>query len=143
MGACQLVEWQQAPELRDVAVPESGAGQLLIRVAGAGACHSDLHLMEWPEGTLPFGLPFTPGHKDAVGLRRAVRGPVGRPRLGRALGTGRPQRVAGPGVTQIGHAGRHYTTFRQNLDNGSSRKLGSWTGLVQVLAPSPIIQEHR
>lgn len=65
MKAYQLVGWQQAPELRDVPVPEPGPGQVLIRVGGAGACHSDLHLMEWPEGTMPFGLPFTLGHENA------------------------------------------------------------------------------
>ena len=65
MQAYQLVEWQQPPEFREVPVPEPAAGQVLVRVAGAGACHSDLHLMEWPEGTMPFELPFTLGHENA------------------------------------------------------------------------------
>ncbi len=34
-------------------------------MGGAGACHSDLHLMEWPEGTMDFDLPFTLGHENA------------------------------------------------------------------------------
>ena len=38
---------------------------MLLRVGGAGACHSDLHLMEWPEGTMDFELPFTLGHENA------------------------------------------------------------------------------
>jgi propanol-preferring alcohol dehydrogenase len=63
--AVQLVRWQAEPELRDVAVPEPGAGEVLVQVAGAGLCHSDLHLMEWPEGTLPWRLPFTLGHETA------------------------------------------------------------------------------
>jgi propanol-preferring alcohol dehydrogenase len=63
--AYQLVAWQQEPELRDVEVPEPGPGQVLIKVGGAGACHSDLHLMEWPEGTLPVETPFTLGHENA------------------------------------------------------------------------------
>jgi propanol-preferring alcohol dehydrogenase len=46
-------------------VPEPAAGQVLVRVGGAGVCHSDLHLMEWPEGTMPFELPFTLGHENA------------------------------------------------------------------------------
>jgi propanol-preferring alcohol dehydrogenase len=37
---------------------------VLVKVAGAGACHSDLHLMEWPEGVVPFPLPFTLGHEN-------------------------------------------------------------------------------
>jgi alcohol dehydrogenase, propanol-preferring len=65
MQAYQLVEWQQAPELRDVDVPEPGPGEVLIKVGGAGACHSDLHVMEWPPGTLPYELPFTLGHENA------------------------------------------------------------------------------
>ena len=65
MQAYQLVEWQQPPEFREVLVPEPVAGQVLVRVGGAGVCHSDLHLMEWPEGTMPFELPFTLGHENA------------------------------------------------------------------------------
>jgi alcohol dehydrogenase, propanol-preferring len=63
--AFQLVEWQQQPELREVDVPEPGPGELLIKVGGAGACHSDLHVMEWPAGALPYELPFTLGHENA------------------------------------------------------------------------------
>ena len=65
MKAYQLTAWQSQPEMREVPVPESGPGQVLLKVAGAGACHSDLHLMEWPEGTMDFGLPFTIGHENA------------------------------------------------------------------------------
>lgn len=64
MQAYQLVEWQQPPEVREVDVPEPGPGQVLLKVAGAGACHSDLHLMEWPKGTFDFQLPFTLGHEN-------------------------------------------------------------------------------
>jgi propanol-preferring alcohol dehydrogenase len=63
--AYQLTAWQTPAEMREVDVPEPGPGQVLIKVAGAGACHSDLHLMEWPEGTMDFGLPFTLGHENA------------------------------------------------------------------------------
>ncbi len=65
MKAYQLTAWQSAPEMREVDVPEPGPGQVLIKVGGAGACHSDLHLMEWPEGTMDFDLPFTLGHENA------------------------------------------------------------------------------
>lgn len=46
MKAYQLVGWQQPAELRDVPVPEPGPGEVLIKVGGAGACHSDLHVMD-------------------------------------------------------------------------------------------------
>jgi len=48
MQAFQLVEWQKPAELREVPVPEPGPGQVLVKVGGAGACHSDLHMMEAP-----------------------------------------------------------------------------------------------
>lgn len=65
MKAFQLTAWQTPAAMREVEVPEPGPGQVLIKVGGAGACHSDLHLMEWPEGTLNFDLPFTLGHENA------------------------------------------------------------------------------
>lgn len=65
MKAYQLTAWQSEPELRDVPVPEPGPGQVLIKVGGAGACHSDLHLMEWPPGITGFDVPFTLGHENA------------------------------------------------------------------------------
>src|SRR4051812_40821759 len=65
MLAYQLVEWQQPPELREVEVPEPGPAEILVKVGGAGACHSDLHVMEWPAGALPYELPFTLGHENA------------------------------------------------------------------------------
>lgn len=65
MKAFQFVEWQQPGQLREVPVPEPGPGQVLIKVGGAGACHSDLHLLEAPEGSLDFSLPFTLGHENA------------------------------------------------------------------------------
>jgi alcohol dehydrogenase, propanol-preferring len=65
MKAYQLIAWQQPAELRDVPVPEPGPGEVLVKVGGAGACHSDLHVMEWPAGSLPYELPFTLGHENA------------------------------------------------------------------------------
>jgi propanol-preferring alcohol dehydrogenase len=65
MKAYQLTAWQTPPQLREVEVPEPGPGEVLLKVGGAGACHSDLHLMEWPEGQMNFDLPFTLGHENA------------------------------------------------------------------------------
>jgi propanol-preferring alcohol dehydrogenase len=77
MLAYQLVEWQQPPELRDVAVPEPGPGEVLVKVGGAGACHSDLHVMEWPAGALPYELPFTLGHENAGWIESIGAGVTG------------------------------------------------------------------
>jgi propanol-preferring alcohol dehydrogenase len=65
MKAYRLTKWQAPPEISEVPVPEPGPGQVLVKVGGAGACHSDLHLMEWPEGTMSFDVPFTLGHENA------------------------------------------------------------------------------
>jgi propanol-preferring alcohol dehydrogenase len=75
--AVQLVRWQEEPELSDVAVPEPGPGEVLVEVAGAGLCHSDLHLMEWPAGTFPWQLPFTLGHETAGTVAALGRGATG------------------------------------------------------------------
>jgi propanol-preferring alcohol dehydrogenase len=48
-------------ELRDLEVPEPAAGEVLLRVAGSGVCHSDLHIMR--AELLPF--PMTLGHEPA------------------------------------------------------------------------------
>ncbi len=46
-------------------VPIPGPGEVLVRVAGAGVCHSDLHLLECRPGALPYDVPFTLGHENA------------------------------------------------------------------------------
>jgi len=87
--AVQLVSWQAEPELRDVAVPDPGPGEVLVEVAAAGLCHSDLHLMEWPEGTFPWRLPFTLGHETAGTVAALGRGASG-------VAEGDPVLVYGP-----------------------------------------------
>jgi D-arabinose 1-dehydrogenase-like Zn-dependent alcohol dehydrogenase len=53
---------------------------VLLKVEAAGLCHSDLHLMDWPAGTVRYTLPFTLGHETAGTV--AALGP------GAALGRG-------------------------------------------------------
>jgi alcohol dehydrogenase, propanol-preferring len=66
MKSLQLTAWKHDPEFREVPQPDPGPGQVLVRVGGAGACHSDLHLMhDFEEGLLPWGPPFTLGHENA------------------------------------------------------------------------------
>lgn len=85
-----MVGFQQPPELRDVPEPEAGPGQVVIRVGGAGACHSDLHLLhEFPEGLLPWSLPFTLGHENAGWIDSVGPGVTG-------LEVGAPVAVYGP-----------------------------------------------
>jgi alcohol dehydrogenase, propanol-preferring len=65
MQAFQLVAAQRS-EMREVPEPEPGPGEVLVKVGAAGACHSDLHLMEAPaEALAAFPVPFTLGHENA------------------------------------------------------------------------------
>ena len=65
MQALVLPAWQRDPELRELPIPQPGPGDVRVRVGGSGACHSDLHLMDWPAGTLGFDPPFVLGHEIA------------------------------------------------------------------------------
>jgi alcohol dehydrogenase, propanol-preferring len=65
MQAVQLTDWQQPAVVRQVPRPRPGPGQVLLEVRAAGLCHSDLHLMHWPAGAVPYELPFTLGHEVA------------------------------------------------------------------------------
>lgn len=58
-------------------MPTPGPGQVLIKIAGAGACHSDLHLMEWPEGQVPWKVPFTIGHENTGWVEQLGAGVTG------------------------------------------------------------------
>lgn len=67
MRALQLI----APgkiEVRDTDVPTIASDEVLVRVAGAGLCHSDLHMLHAPIDRPPFTLGHeTSGWVDAVG----------------------------------------------------------------------------
>lgn len=66
MRALRLMNWKSEPELVEVPKPTPGPGEVVIRIGGAGACHSDLHLMhDFVDGALPWSPPFTLGHENA------------------------------------------------------------------------------
>lgn len=49
----------------DVPVPRPGEGEVLVKIAGAGACHSDLHVISaTAAGNGFFKPPFTLGHEN-------------------------------------------------------------------------------
>lgn len=66
MRALRLTAYGEPPSLEEVATPEPGPGQVLVKIAGAGACHSDLHLMDWSAQEAPpiIQPPFTLGHEN-------------------------------------------------------------------------------
>ncbi|CAN5432979.1 NAD(P)-dependent alcohol dehydrogenase [soil metagenome] len=90
MKALRLTAWKSDPVLQDVPVPEPGPGEVLVQVGGAGACHSDLHLMhEFEPGLLPWSPPFTLGHENAGWVHTLGAGVLG-------FEPGQPVAVAGP-----------------------------------------------
>ncbi|BBZ08342.1 oxidoreductase [Mycolicibacterium doricum] len=90
MKAMQLTAWKTPPQIREVPEPEAGPGQVVIRVAGAGACHSDLHLLhDFEAGMMPWNPPFTLGHENAGWVHTIGAGVSG-------LQVGEPVAVYGP-----------------------------------------------
>ncbi|GAA1636198.1 NAD(P)-dependent alcohol dehydrogenase [Actinoplanes couchii] len=90
MRAVRLMKWQSEPVVTEVPEPEPGPGQVVVKVGGAGACHSDLHVSH-AESMPGWSTPFTLGHETAgwvhavgegvdnlaVGTAVAVYGPWG------------------------------------------------------------------
>lgn len=70
-------------EVRDVPIPEAGPGEVLVKVAGAGLCHTDCMVSQAPAWYRPDGTSFTLGHETAgtvAALGAGVRGlAVGQP----------------------------------------------------------------
>jgi propanol-preferring alcohol dehydrogenase len=62
MRAFQLISPGTA-EVREVDDPGPRPGEILVRVTGAGVCHSDLHILHAPEALFP--TPMTFGHEVA------------------------------------------------------------------------------
>lgn len=77
---------QEGPTLvTDAPVPEPSEGQILLKIAGSGACHSDLHVFEAHKaGTSWFKPPFTVGHEN-TGWVEAVGAGVRNVSIGEAV----------------------------------------------------------
>ena len=90
MKALRLMAWKSEPKLMEVEQPDPGPGQVVIKVGGAGACHSDIHLMdEFEEGLIPWSPPFTIGHENAGWVHALGEGVA-------SLEIGQPVAVYGP-----------------------------------------------
>ncbi|MFF4711304.1 alcohol dehydrogenase catalytic domain-containing protein [Streptomyces eurythermus] len=63
----------RAEVVDDLAVREPGPGEVLVAIAAAGLCHSDLSVVD---GTIPFPVPVVLGHEGA-GIVEAVGAGVG------------------------------------------------------------------
>ncbi len=70
MKAAVVREFGKPLVIEEVPVPMPGAGQILVKIAATGVCHTDLHAAggDWPVKPSP---PFIPGH-EGVGHVAAV-----------------------------------------------------------------------
>lgn len=64
MRAARLHQYGKPLVVEEVPEPEPGFGEVLVRVEGAGFCHSDLHVMDGEIPVLPV-LPHILGHENA------------------------------------------------------------------------------
>ncbi|MBU8714200.1 MULTISPECIES: alcohol dehydrogenase AdhP [Brevibacillus] len=66
MKAAVVNEFHQKLEVKEVAVPEVGYGEVLVKIKTCGVCHTDLHAAhgDWP---VKPKLPLIPGH-EGVGV---------------------------------------------------------------------------
>ena len=66
MLAYRMTAWETLPQLVEVEVPVPGPGEILVRVAGNGLCHSDLIMATMPKAigdAIGWNMPFTLGHE--------------------------------------------------------------------------------
>jgi propanol-preferring alcohol dehydrogenase len=84
MQAAQVVRFGKPLEIRQLAVPTPGPGQILVKTEACGVCHTDLHAAngDWP---LKPTLPFTPGH-EGIGIVVALGAGVSAVREGERVG---------------------------------------------------------
>jgi len=70
MQAAFVTAFGKPLEIREVAIPTPGPGQILVKTEACGVCHTDLHAArgDWPLKPTP---PFTPGH-EGIGLVAAL-----------------------------------------------------------------------
>ena len=70
MKAAVVREFRKPLVIEEVPVPQPGPGQVVVRIAATGVCHTDLHAAEgdWPVKPKP---PFIPGH-EGVGHVSAI-----------------------------------------------------------------------
>lgn len=131
MQAFQFVECEKPAELREIPIPEPGPGEVLIKIGGAGACASDLHIMHAPADKMPHKLPFTLGHENAGWVEKMGPGATG-------FAPGDPVLVYGPwgcGLCPNCRVGRE--NYCQNPGNIKAGGLGVNGGMANYfLVPS-------
>src|SRR5438105_11721671 len=97
MRAAVLSKLKSPLTIEDLPLPQPGPGEVRVKIAASGVCHTDLHIAEgdWTELNPLYKLPLILGHEgvgtvDEVGLGVTLLAPgdrVGIPFLHEACGT--------------------------------------------------------
>lgn len=126
MKAYRIIEWGRPPELAEVPVPTPGPGQVVIKVGGAGACHSDLYLIHGDKSIATFPAGFTLGHENAGWIAKLGEGV-------RGFREGDPVVVnASWGCGVCGSCRRGADNYCEGTDRGSGG-LGSDGGMAEYM----------
>lgn len=85
MRSAVVHSFKEPLQIEEVPIPQPKRGQVLIKIAASGVCHTDLHAAhgDWPVKPKP---PFTPGHEGA-GTVVALGEGVADLKLGDRVGT--------------------------------------------------------
>ena len=80
MKAYRLLDWQQKPQVVEVDIPIPQKGEVLVKVAGNGLCHSDISMGAMPKEVgeqINWQVPFTLGHEIGGYVEQIGEGVVG------------------------------------------------------------------
>ena len=141
LKALRLMNWKSEAELVEVPKPTPGPGQVVIKIGGAGACHSDLHLMhdfvDGQHSSIGWQPPFTLGHENAGSIDSIGAG-VSRFREG--------DPVAVYGAWGCGECGKCKAGFETYCDNPANSVIpggGGGLGLDGGMAEYMLVPSER
>lgn len=79
MRAVRFTDWLTKPVLTDIEKPTPGPGEVLLKVAGAGACHSDVSIYAHFTAGMVGGLDpeYTLGHENSGWVEEVGEGVTG------------------------------------------------------------------
>lgn len=81
MKAVRFTNWKTFPEIKDVPRPVPGPGEVLLKIAGAGACHSDVAVFDSFDESMPvagqLGPEYTLGHENSGWIEEIGEGVTG------------------------------------------------------------------
>jgi propanol-preferring alcohol dehydrogenase len=117
MRAAVLPAFGEPLTMREVPIPEPGPGEVLLRVAACGVCHSDLHLIsgEWEMLKPITRLPLIPGHEVTGTVVACGPGEAGDPPFAPGDRVGVPWLHSTCGECEYCVAGRETLCLRQQI----------------------------